>query len=127
MGREKKKLNHKKYLQSSVTGLLLQGGYKVQWILNVSKKSPCPVFLICWVVKNVEGDGLRTFSDKKQYIAEISKSWENLSNVMAVAVSLLNYKTYSNQRHDKTIQNEGKLFFVSCMKWNIKVKKPEGP
>lgn len=23
------------------------------------------------------------------------------------------------------MQNEGKLFFISCMKWNIKVKKPE--
>ena len=109
----KKEIYYKKYLQSCITGLLLQDCYKVQWILNISKKSPCPVFLINWVTKNLERDSLRTVVHKNQYMKEMSKSWEDSLN-MAVAICLFNYKTCNNQRHEIIKQNKGKLWFISC-------------
>lgn len=112
VGREKGNLITRS-IYRPVTGLLLQDCYKVQWILNISKKSPGPVFLMIWVVKNLDGDGLRTVINKNQYVVEISKSWEGTSNAIAVAIGLFNYKTYNNQRSYKIMQNEDKLCFIS--------------
>lgn len=41
----------------------------------------------------MDGDSLRMVIHKNQYIAEISKSWEDSLNIMAVAICLITKHT----------------------------------